>query len=280
MNRNCIASIVVGVALLAGARADAIVLRYEPKEGSVRKYKASMAGRMQTSMGEIGDGLQMEMTVEQRYEEKVLARTENGVKAETKLVSGEVTVDVNGQSQTIATPAGRVVTEMDDRGRVLKLVEVDFESATGLSQFGGGSGENFPNWSQFGAFPEGDVEVGDSWTDTLSVPTPSGGMSLELTFTSRLLKLEARKGHQCAKIQTSFEGPMKFDLPEGAGAEASLEATLGGEMLWYYDYENSVYVYGEGAIEMSMTMSMPMPGDAGGEMTTKARMNIKTAVVE
>jgi hypothetical protein len=73
---------------------------------------------------------------------------------------------------------------------------------------------------------------------------------------------------------------MKFEIPEGAGTEGSLEATLAGELLWYYDYQNSIYVYGEGAIEMQMTMSMPMPGDAGGEMTTKGRMNIKTTVVE
>jgi hypothetical protein len=284
MKRHCIAGMAAGIVLLLGIPADAIVLRYAPKEGSVTKYQASLAGRMQASVPGLGDTMQMEMTGALRYDEKALEKTEKGMKIETALVSGEMVLDVNGQSQSVPMPTGRVVTEMDDRGRVLELVEADVGGQDPLSQLAGQGGENFPNWSQFGAFPEGDVSVGGSWTDTVKIPTPGGGQMLELTFTSRLEGIETRQERKCAKIRTAFEGPMHLSLAEldvsEEDAEGSLDAAFSGEMLWYYDYENSVYAYGEGAIELSMQMSMPMPEGMGGEMTTKMRMNIKTAVLE
>jgi hypothetical protein len=284
VKRHCVAGMAAGIVLLLGIPADAVVLRYAPKEGSVTKYQASVAGRMQASIPGLADTMQMEMTSTLRYDEKALAKTEKGMKIETALVSGEMVLDVNGQSQTVSMPTGRVVTEMDDRGRVLELVEVDLGGQDPLSQLGGQGGENFPNWSQFGAFPEDDVSVGDSWTDTVKVPTPGGGPMLELSFTSRLEGIETKQDRQCAKIRTAFEGPMHLNLAEldvsEEGAEGSLEATLAGEMLWYYDYENSVYAYGEGAVELSMQMSVPMPDAMAGEMTTKVRMNVKTAALE
>ena len=283
-NRHCLAGMAAGIVLLLGIPADAVVLRYAPEEGSVTKYQASMAGRMQASLPGVGDTMQMEMTTTLRYDETTLAKTEKGMKIETALVSGEMVVDVNGQSQAVSMPAWRVVTEMDDRGRVLELVEVDVGGQDPLSQLPGQGRDSFPNWSQFGAFPEGDVSVGDSWTDTVKIPTPGGGPMLELTFTSRLEGLETKQDRKCAKIRTAFEGPMHLNLAELGvsedGAEGSLDATLAGEMLWHYDYENSVYAYGEGAIEFSMQMSVPMPEGMGGEMTTKVRMNVKTAALE
>ncbi len=59
-----------------------------------------------------------------------------------------------------------------------------------------------------------------------------------------------------------------------------MTGALQGDLLWYYDYEKSVYVYGEGTIGMDMTMSVQAPNMPGGTMTTKMLMNLKTTLVQ
>jgi hypothetical protein len=284
MKRQYVLGLVACFLAAGSLPAQAIVLRYQPKVGEVTKHKASMAGRMETEMPGMDQTMHIEMTMSMDYSEKALSATDETTRLETRLLGGSATMKMNGESHTEDMPTGRMVADMDRRGRVARLVEADF----GAPEFGemmAPGGETFPNWSQFAAFPEGDVKVEDSWSDELQIPTGLGGPELKLTFTSRLLALTTFQDRRCAKIRSSFEGPMQFDmsdmnLPGEQGAEGSMEATLQGDMLWYYDYENSVYVYGEGSVGMDMKMSMAMPEGAGGTMTTRMVMNIKTTLGE
>ncbi len=281
MKRSCILGAALGFTVAACLPVHAIVLRYEPKVGTVTKYKASMAGRMHTSMAGMDEPMQMEMTTSMEYTEKVLAKTEKGTKVETKLVSGEGQVNFDGQSQTIPIPTGRMVAELDARGRLIELIETDLGDDAAMQQVMGVGGENFPNWPQFGTFPEGDVEEGQSWTGKLSIPVPGGGTGMELTVKSRLLALTTFQDRKCAKVRSSFSGPMNLDmsaagLPAEEDVEGSMEANIEGDMLWYYDYENSIYVYGEGTVGMDMAFSMPE--GMGGDMTSKMALNVKTGI--
>ena len=180
-------------------------------------------------------------------------------------------------------PTGRIVAEMDERGRLLKLVEVEFGVESGVSQMMGAGGENFTNWSQFAAFPEGDVKVGDSWTEKLNLPVAPEGPTIDLTLKSQLLGFETVQGRECARIQSTFSGPMKLDMadldvPQAENVEGLMEATFEGDMIWHYDNENSVYVHGKGKVGIDMAMTMSMPDGMSGSMTTKMVLNIKTAV--
>jgi hypothetical protein len=105
------------------------------------------------------------------------------------------------------------------------------------------------------------------------------GPEMELAFNSRLLKLTTFQDRKCAKIRTTFSGPMHLDMSSmgmPAGEDAEMEATLQGDMLWYYDYESSVYVYGEGTVGIDMSFSMPE--EMGGAVTVKMVLNIKTGL--
>ena len=284
MKRRCVLVLAAGLLAAACLPAHAIVLRYAPKVGEVTKHRASMAGRMETEMAGMGPAMRVEMTMSMEYSEKAVSATEETTRVETRLLGGNATMKMNGESHTEGLPSGRMVADMDRRGRVVRVVEADFGGEEMAQAMAPGS-DAFPNWSQFAAFPEGDVEVDDSWTDELEIPTAPEGPELKLTFTSRLLALTTFQDRKCAKLRSSFEGPMKFDMsdvnvPGGQGGEGSMEATLQGDMLWYYDYENSVYVYGEGSIGMDMTMSMPMPEGESGSMTTKMVMNVKTTLAK
>jgi hypothetical protein len=270
----------VGIAATVCVPAQAIVLRYAPKVGEVHKQKATIAGRMQTTMEGIGEAVRAEMTGEMEYSEKALSQTDTVTRVQTDLSGGKMSMTMAGQSQSLDMPTGKMVVDMDRQGRVVKLVEMDMP---GSEQMMGAAGaENFPNWSQFGAFPEGDVAVNDTWSDKLSMPAGPGMPAIEISYKCTLLDLSTFQGRKCAKIRTTFSGPFEMDLSKmagvGAGAGGAMNGTMQGDLVWQYDYENSVYVYGEGTVGMDMNMSVGGADMPGGAMTMKMLMNIKTAL--
>jgi len=279
MKRRWLMGMSVGLALAASMPAQAIVLRYAPRVGEVHKQKATMAGRMETAMEALDQTMRGEMTVDMDYSEKALSQTEGVTRMQTDLLGGKGTMSMAGQSQSMDMPTGKMVVDMDRLGHVVKLVEMDMP---GAEQMMGPGAENFTNWSQFGAFPEGDVNVNESWSGKVTIPASQGMPSIEMTFKSTLLDLATFQDRKCAKIRTSFNGPIEMDMADAAGVpegtEGTVHATMQGEMVWYYDYESSVYVYGEGTAGMDMTMSMSAPEMPANNMTTKMLMNIKTAL--
>ena len=284
MRRGYVVGLLAGMWLVSCVPAQAVVLRYHPKVGEVVKHKISMAGRMETTMPAAGQSMRMEMTGVVDYAEKALSETEETTRMENRWLGGKMSLKMNGESQSVDMPTGKLVVDLDRRGRMVKMVEAEFGGESPAGGMMGPDLENLPTWSQFGAFPEDDVKVDDSWSEELEFPALEGGPELTLVVNSRLLALTTYQERKCAKIRTSFEGPMSMDIskvaPAGAAAEGAMEAVLQGDMLWYYDYENSVYVYAEGAIGMNMTMAMAGPEMAGGEMAMNMVMNVKYALAE
>ena len=284
MKRRCTVGLAAGLLLVACLPAHAIVLRYRPKVDEVTKHKMTMSGRMEMSMEGMGQLMQMEISGSLDYAEKALSATEEATRVETRLTGGTMTAKAGGESQAQDMPTGRMVADIDPRGRVVKMVSSEFEGEDAMAQ---GMGPGADTWStmpaQFGAFPEGDVTVNDTWSEELKIPTSPDGPEMTMKLESQLLALTTFQGRKCAKVRTSFEGPMNLDMGDFGGAagevEGTMDAMLQGDMLWYYDYENSLYVYGEGAVGMDMNISVAGADTAGG-MTAQMLMNVKMSLAE
>ena len=279
MKRRWLIGMLVGMAATVCLPAHAVVLRYAPKVGEVHKQKATIAGRMEMTMEGLGQTMRGEITGDMDYSETALSQTEGVTRVKTEMLGGKMQVSLAGQSQSVDMPTGKMVADMDQRGRVVKLVEMDMP---GAEQMMGSGAESFPNWAQYSAFPEGDVKVGDTWEGKVSVPARPNMPAIELAFKCTLLDLVTFKGRNCAKIRTAFNGPFEMDLADAQGVppgtEGTMDATMDGTMDWHYDYDNSIYVYGEGAVGMDMNMSMGGAAADAGTMTMKMLMNIKTAL--
>lgn len=273
--KRCRTAVVLLVLLSAALPAHAVVLRYQPAVGSVQRQKVTMAGRMETSMEGLGQMMRMELVSEMNYQQKALSQTDEVTRVETKMLGGKASVTFGEQSQSMDMPDGKIVADIDRRGRMAKLVEMDMK---GQSQQMMGA-DALGNWSQFAAFPEGEISIGDTWADKITVPSTAGGPELTLDLNSKLLSVETFQGRQCTKIRTTFSGPMEYDL-SAMGQAGTMNATLQGDMVWYYDYENSVYVYGEGTVGMDMNMASDASGMPAGAMTSKMIMNVKLAMVK
>ncbi len=284
MKRRYAVGLTAGLLLVMCLPAHAIVLRYRPKVDEVTKHKMTMAGRMEMSIEGMGSLMQMEIDGVLNYAEKALSATEEATRVETRLTGGTMTAKGGGESQTQDMPTGRMVADIDPRGRVLKMVSAEFEGEDATGQ---GMGPGADTWStmpaQFGAFPEGDINVDDTWSEELRIPTSPDGQEMTMNLESQLLALTTFQGRKCAKVRTSFAGPMNLDMADFGGAaggvEGTMEAMLQGDMLWYYDYENSIYVYGEGAVGMDMNISVA-GADMPGGMRAQMLMNLKMALAE
>jgi hypothetical protein len=282
MRGRRVVCLVVGLWLTSCLPAHAIVLRYRPKVGAQTKHKVTMAGRMETEMGAMGQPMRMEMNGSIDYTEKAVSETPDRVQVETRITGGTMTVKMGAESQSQELPTGHMVAEVDRKGRTLSVIDADFAGMSpGVT---GGGPEFWPAWSTIACFPEKDIKENQTWSDTIKLPMPPGAPEITITFNSRLLALTTFHGRKCAKIRTAFKGPMTFDLSQ-LGAEAGdvagkLEGTLQAQIVWYYDYENSIDVGSEGNVSMDMKMSISPPDMPAQEMTTKMRMNMKSAIVE
>lgn len=280
MRRHCSAVFVGALLVTALLPAHAVVLRFQPKVGDTHRHKLSMSGRMTMEM--MGETMRGEVTAEMNYAEKALSREDDVTRQQTEILGGTVSVAMGPQSETVDLPTGRIVADIGSRGQLVELVEAEFEGEAPQPFMGSGP-ESMSTSFHYGAFPEGDVKEGDTWSDTISMPLSPEGPEVEMTFTSELLALTTFQSRKCAKIRTSFDAPLDIDMaelgiPSGEEESGTVQATLKGDMLMYYDYENSLYVYGEGT--MGIDMSMAMPDMPGGDVTTKMIMNLKMAMVE
>jgi len=259
--------------------AAAVVLRYAPKVGVAVKHKLTMAGRMEAASQAMDQPMRVQVRGSMSYTEKALSETADRVRVQQRLTGGEFVMNMGGQSQTQPMPIGKMVTEMDRRGRLVRVIEADLGDKAATADLLSGTG----TWSElasFAALPEGQVKVGDTWSDQLKLPATAGSPEISLDVASRLVSLTTVEGRKCAQVRSTFSGPLTIPIPGGQSGAGSMQATLQGEMVWHYDYENSVYVKGEGTMGMDMKMSVSGPETPGMDVSTKMIMNIKLALVK
>ena len=283
MKRAYVVSLATCLLAVLVLPAQAVLLRYHPKVGVATKHKFTMAGRTEVTAPGMPEPMRMEMETVMHSLTKALSETPDTVKVETRVLESSVNLNVAGQTQTQPIPEMRLVSQMDRRGRTVKVEEADMGDLAGAPQMMAGGPETWGNWASFSAFPEKDVKTGAKWLDELSLASIPGMQGMIVKSTSELLALTTFQGRKCAKIRTVFEAPLNLDLSAMAGpgeeeVEGSTEGLMNGDLLWYYDYENSVYAYAEGT--MGLTMSMNMGGPMGGSGTTKVVMNMKMTLVQ
>ena len=280
MRRVHTAGFAVCLWLAAGLPAHAVLLRYSPTVGKTVKHKVSAAGRTEASVEGMPEPMRMELGGSIQYTEKALSETADTVRVETRVTGGKFTMTAAGQSESQQVPQGKFVADMDRRGRMVKAIETDLGGKSGALDFMSGGAGSWSSFTNFSAFPEGDVKAGDIWSDEIKIPAAEGGPEINLTVNSRLLEIAPYQGRNCAKIHTEFKGPLSFKAPGGEPDSGTMEATLGGKLDWYYDYDSSVYVTGEGSIAIDMKMAMAGPEMSGVQMTTKMLMNVKLALAQ
>jgi hypothetical protein len=290
----------------AGVRGEAVVLRYDLKEGDVTRSREMTASAVRSSfnvMGQIGarSSQQVQSAV---YRETVREVTPEGVIVLVRtLESGEIIERAEGQEETSKPlPKKETVIRMTPRGRILSARTSYLEGEDDGQQSGKAAAVGLEGMGldlaaleavfSYLPLPEEDVQPNDTWNDEVRLPGFLGEPTTTITFKSRLIALKRYRGRDCAKIHTTFEMPLDLDisrllgapLPPGVEAKFTFDGKIAGSIEWQFDYRQSKVVYAEGPVQMTVKSAFSFTGPKGqsasGGMNLAMKANAKTRLIE
>lgn len=128
-------------------------------------------------------------------------------------------------------------------------------------------------FSLFPTFPDRELKVGESWTQTSETPQPDMGVDVESSYT--FVRKEDRKGYKCAVIDFTISMNIKVK-----GEEAmNIEGSGTGKGTCYFAYEKGLLV--ESAVELDMNMAIETPLPIGdGKIPTSTHQTINMALLQ
>jgi hypothetical protein len=279
---------VAGLWLAGGLTpAQGLVLEYKPEVGQTSTYKAMFAGRMQRAIeGDVpfATSKRYEVTATLTYTSEVLSQTADETTVELRMQQGQAdvnagdvaeTVDLGALEAKVAVDRRRVATDPDMTVESeLDEVHPDVIEALGTMELLGGQWLGLVDVLYL---PEGEVEPGATWSHEPLLE--EADLPFALKIDHRLVELTTRAGHKCAKIAVSWRAPFS-DIPFPGGEEGAVGSASGafsGEYLVYYDYENCLEVYVDGAVGASVTATVSEPSIT---LTQNHQLNVKASLVE
>jgi len=128
-------------------------------------------------------------------------------------------------------------------------------------------------FSLYPTFPDRELKVGESWTQTSETPQPDMGVDVESSYT--FVRREDRKGYKCAVIDFTISMNIKVK-----GEEAmNIEGSGTGKGTCYFAYEKGLLV--ESAVELDMNMAIETPLPIGdGKIPTSTHQTINLALLQ
>lgn len=279
MRRMASLATVAGL-LAAATAAQAVTLRYQGEAGEVRRYAFAASMRMQ-SEGE-GEQARTEGTITGLLAQKINS-VDNGVLTiEQKVTKGKMAMRVEGSGEPInrEMPEVKTLMKMDAQGHV-KYFKAD-DTAMMMSPTQGFDRA----LAEIGMFPERDLKVGDTWSSDREVPDADIG-TIKLRLTRKLVALEPQDKHDCAKVETKFEGTLE-PTAEMMGSEMlddqfDLNVGFSGTVVTWFDHRDGLIVREDVTMRMLTTMHFTMPAMGAGEdvehsSRTAMIMNARTAL--
>jgi hypothetical protein len=284
----CFLSLAFLVACCGFAHAEPIHLRFKPAVGQETKHRLMIAARVESSSQseEAGSSAERgEAQVSIDFARKVTGEEGEETTVETRQLKGEASVTVEGKETTIALPAFRCVKRFDRRRNQVGLAEEEGgdppesdEEGTGC-EIVGSLGVGCGMWAEMVemlTLPAEPVEVGATWKKEQE----SGPRDVSFVLNYKLEELTTRAGRKCAKIRASWrhefstEGLSDLaDMQPGTTNIVAAEGVTTGDLVCYYDYENSVDVLIEGTLGNESSTVATGSSD-------KAVMNVKSVLVE
>jgi len=244
---------------------ETVRLEYKFKQGELLRYKMVMSAtiNMQMSMPDGSSGqmpsipMQMVGVMRQRTR-KVLPNGD----AEVAYAFESMKVTVGDMTQQSPTEKIPVITMVISKNGVPKSIQ-------GLEKLGGQSGYTQfispETLGQYGALPEGDLKVGDTWSQ--DVPFPIGG---RLQMSGKLLSTDTKLGsYTVATFEQNTGGDINMNIPvpmpsNGApstGGNVGANGEFLGDTTVYFSLEEGKMIRTSG--RATLQMKVDIAGAAG-----------------
>lgn len=265
--------------MAAAAFAEPMTLAYKFTPGDVDNYKMSMEMSMQMP-GMPAPNTSVTVT----YTQKVLSVNPDG-SAKIQVTYGAPTLSgapaaAKGAKAAAKLEGQSVIMTMSPRGQMLSMEGLD-KIVAGSAMKNMDFSSLFSNSSNQALFPEGPVDVGQSWSQ--DVPFPFGGGQMKITSTLEDADMQIWN-QKAVKIKQTFTGclnmaqVMKAAMAgvDSTGKTANMpdlskmmgDMNLDGDMTFLFAPEIGKLLKGDGAVKMNVVIAMPSDAKSHGTPST------------
>ncbi|GEM_PF-2021465 len=257
--------------------AEVFRLKYQP--GETLKYVIKASGVVQMQTGGLAPEMKMPMQMDFTATQRVLKVDKAGNYIVRMNIVGQAQVTTpQGTAETVKLPESEVEMVVTPTGKTLSYKVLKPENLPGATYEG-----KLPiDVSAFAGaavgFPDGDVNVGDTWEFKTDVKV-SETKSITLSGTGKFVGYEEKGKFKCAVIELEQSSPSMTALMfsqmglEGASGTAKLRVKT------WFSVELGRTIYQEGRYDDVMTMPLELPG---GEvkLTSATAVNFAVGLVE
>ncbi|GIV18100.1 MAG: hypothetical protein KatS3mg022_3535 [Armatimonadota bacterium] len=246
-------------------------LRRVFKVNDIRRYKMVMDMNGEMQMGENTMPLNMQMVM--TYREKVAGIKEGKATVHTNIESMKMYMNGQEFASPMAPDMSNMVitTVIDDRNKVheIKGLEKVAMGTPGMGNMNFGTGFNAPSM-----FPEGEVNIGDSWETEVPIPNAK---DMKISAKHTFVSVEKIGGTEAARIKTEFEIPFERLMAAIAATTGqtpagmpSMTGTMKVVSYTYFDLATGNVLKMDG----DMAMTVQMQGGANPQMPQNMQMNM------
>jgi hypothetical protein len=195
--------------------------------------------------------------------------------ADIKLTNDSFSIEMNVGGKEIP---GAMGNEMVGKSIIMRIRETgEIVEPQGIKSMvtlqGPSSDVSSMLFSLYPIFPDRELKVGESWTQTSKTPQSEMGVAVESQYT--FVRREDRKGYKCAVIDFTTSMTVKV-----TGEEAmNIEGSGTGEGTCYFAYEKGLLIESTAELDMNMAIETPLPiGD--GKIPTSTHQIINLTLMQ
>jgi hypothetical protein len=240
-------------------------ISYKFVDGQANRYQVQIMNRGSYRLLNSKKEQKLDTVTELFFRQTIKAAEDGLYKIQWALLSGVVRIPDFGES-SITLPD--LVYTMDDRGAVKKV--------TGLEKLALLPGKpqqkslaTIFGQMSFQGFPKTAVKIGDEWTRDYSV-TVNETDKITAKAKSKLVGYEKCDGYDCAKIETKYDYPVKYEIADKINGKLKLEGKESGVI-------NTRFAYGVGKMIRSeadiKTDAKVTKADGSGDAFVKLNLN-------
>lgn len=223
-------------------------LEYKFKVGEMRRYNMTIDGMGVFALPKDSDETKLETHTNLCVIQHATAYLpkEQIWKLELDVVKATMKIPDFGETLLTFPP---IDLEVDKYGRVQQIKGLEDFVATSAQTKDKTIG-NIIGQLKFLGFPQKELRVGDTWEQEYSIEALDQSMTVKAT--SKLVGFEHVDGKDCAKIETKYDVPFKFEMKKNKEASGEGDASTGASKRFLIGTENveriTHFAYDEGKI--------------------------------
>lgn len=223
---------------------ETVELKYSFEKGLVSRYQVQTLNRGKYKLLNMKKEVALQTVTEMYFRQTVQDEKDGIFRILWELQSGTVSIPEFGQS-VLTLP--ELTYSMDQRGAVQKVSGLDklalLPGKPQQKSFALTLGQ-----LRFQGFPNKPLKVGDQWVRYSDIELPNNEKT-PVKITSKLIGYEHYDNYDCAKIESTYDYPVRFTIEDKDNGKLTLEGKESGSMIVRFAYKEGLMIRTEGDVK-------------------------------